>query len=93
MRSAVNSTYIDISATQRRVRLGAYRVSPASIVSPYVEQPGIDVLVDFGCHGYLVSIRGTLEPVVFDGDLMDVCVDRDNFFLFAMKLCKHPEIT
>jgi hypothetical protein len=78
---------MNINTTERRVGLEAYRVSPASIVSPHVEEPGIDILVDFRCHGYLVSIRGTLEPVVFDGDLLDVCVYRDNFILFTMRMC------
>lgn len=58
-----------------------YRMAPACVFSPYIKEPGIDIFIDLWGHGYLFSVGGTLEPVVSDGDLIDMCIDRNDFFL------------
>ena len=64
-------------------------MSPAGIVTPHVEELGVDVVVDFGGETDFLSIDGsTFEAIVLDGDLVDMCVYGDNFpLVHAMNRC------
>jgi len=59
-----------------------YRMGPASIIAPHIEELSIDILIDFWSHGNLFPVGGSrFKPVVLDGDLMDMGVNWDDFLL------------
>jgi hypothetical protein len=60
-------------------------VCPAGIVSPHIQKFGIDVVVDLWGHRSLFAVGGTFESVMFDGNLVNVCIDWDYFFLLSKR--------
>ena len=56
------------------------RVSPARVISPDRKKLIIQFLVKFGCHRHLPATH-TLKSIVFESNLMDMSINRHNFFL------------
>jgi len=58
------------------------RVGPACVISPDGEKLSIYFLIKLGCHcRFPLPATRTLEAIMFESNLMDMSINRYNFFL------------